>query len=106
MKPSIVIVGSLNMDFLVRTAILPSPGETVLGNGFEMIPGGKGANQAVAIRKLFDGRPLVPGIKALIAHTQADSGWARTMPPLAPVSAQDRTAILSGHDGLRARRVA
>jgi 4-hydroxy-tetrahydrodipicolinate synthase len=69
--------------------------------------GDKAAHEtAVAIRKLFDGRPLVPGIKALIAHTQADSGWARTMPPLAPVSAQDRTAILSGHDGLRARRVA
>jgi ribokinase len=52
MKPSIVIVGSLNMDFVVRTASLPSPGETVLGYGFEMIPGGKGANQAVAAGKL------------------------------------------------------
>jgi len=52
MKPTIVIVGSLNMDFVVRTASLPCPGETVLGYGFEMIPGGKGANQAVAAGKL------------------------------------------------------
>lgn len=52
MKPSVVVLGSLNMDFLVRTNRLPAPGETVLGYGFEMIPGGKGANQAVAAGKL------------------------------------------------------
>ncbi len=40
------------MDFVVRTARLPAPGETVLGHGFQMIPGGKGANQAVAAAKL------------------------------------------------------
>ena len=48
MKPSIVVVGSLNMDFVVRTAHLPVPGETVLGSDFQMIPGGKGGNQACA----------------------------------------------------------
>ncbi len=61
---------------------------------------------AVGIRKLFDGKPLVPGIKALIAHIRQDSGWARTMPPLAPFSAQDCAAVLAGHDGLRARHAA
>jgi 4-hydroxy-tetrahydrodipicolinate synthase len=61
---------------------------------------------AVGIRKLFDGRPLVPGIKALIAHTQGDPGWARTMPPLAPFSAADCQFVLAGHDGLRARHAA
>ena len=40
------------MDFVVRVRALPGPGETVLGHGFEMIPGGKGANQAVAAGKL------------------------------------------------------
>ncbi len=40
------------MDFLVRTSHLPAAGETVLGHGFQMIPGGKGANQAVAAGKL------------------------------------------------------
>lgn len=52
MKPIVVVVGSLNMDFVVRTKHLPAPGETVLGHGFQMVPGGKGANQAVAAGKL------------------------------------------------------
>jgi ribokinase len=50
--PSIVVVGSLNMDFVVSVRHLPAPGETVLGRNFTMIPGGKGANQAVAAGKL------------------------------------------------------
>ncbi|MGD1073837.1 MAG: ribokinase [Bryobacteraceae bacterium] len=52
MKPAVVVVGSLNMDFLVKTSHLPAAGETVLGYGFRMVPGGKGANQAVAAGKL------------------------------------------------------
>ena len=52
MKPGVIVVGSLNMDFVVRTKALPGAGETVLGHAFQMIPGGKGANQAVAAGKL------------------------------------------------------
>ncbi len=52
MKPAVVVVGSLNMDFVVRTQSLPTAGQTVSGEGFRMIPGGKGANQAVAAGKL------------------------------------------------------
>ncbi len=52
MDHSIVVLGSLNMDFVVRVAHLPAPGETVLGENFRMIPGGKGANQACAAGKL------------------------------------------------------
>jgi ribokinase len=52
MKPAIVVVGSLNMDFVVTTGHLPAPGETVLGRNFQMIPGGKGANQACAAGRL------------------------------------------------------
>ena len=44
----IIVVGSLNMDLVVRAAKIPIPGETVLGNDFGTYPGGKGANQAVA----------------------------------------------------------
>jgi ribokinase len=52
MKPAIVVVGSLNMDFVVRVRELPAPGETVLGSNFQMFPGGKGGNQAVAAARL------------------------------------------------------
>jgi ribokinase len=48
----IVVVGSLNMDLVARAARLPRPGETVAGTDFTTVPGGKGANQAVAAARL------------------------------------------------------
>ncbi|MDR0682810.1 MAG: ribokinase [Dysgonamonadaceae bacterium] len=48
----ILIVGSSNTDMVIKTKHLPRPGETVLGGSFFMNPGGKGANQAVAIARL------------------------------------------------------
>jgi ribokinase len=48
----ITVVGSLNMDLFIETTRLPSPGETVLGRNFRRAPGGKGANQAVAIARM------------------------------------------------------
>jgi 4-hydroxy-tetrahydrodipicolinate synthase len=62
--------------------------------------------QAVAIRKLFEGRPLVPGVKALLAHIHGDVGLARVKPPLSAFSAADRAAVTAGHDAIRAKRVA
>jgi ribokinase len=50
--PSIVILGSINMDLVCRTRVMPRAGETVLGDSFVTVPGGKGANQAVAAAKL------------------------------------------------------
>ena len=44
----ILVAGSANLDFVVRAAHIPGPGETVLGHTFKTYPGGKGANQAVA----------------------------------------------------------
>lgn len=55
MLPKIVVFGSLNMDFVVRVPRLPSAGETALGSGFQMIPGGKGANQACAVGRIGNG---------------------------------------------------
>lgn len=49
---NIVVVGSLNMDMVVRVSTIPAPGETVLGDQFATMPGGKGANQAVAAARL------------------------------------------------------
>ena len=55
---------------------------------------------AVAIRKLFDGKPLVAGVKALLAHIHGDRGVARVKPPLAPFSAADRAAVIAGYDAV------
>ncbi|QHI68538.1 ribokinase [Tichowtungia aerotolerans] len=48
----VVVVGSSNTDMVVKSNHLPVPGETILGGEFLMNPGGKGANQAVAARRL------------------------------------------------------
>jgi ribokinase len=48
----ITVIGSINMDLVTSTSQIPQVGETVLGNSFHTIPGGKGANQAVASARL------------------------------------------------------
>lgn len=48
----IIVIGSSNVDMVVRTSHLPAPGETILGGEFFMNQGGKEANQAVAIKRL------------------------------------------------------
>lgn len=48
----IVVVGSINMDLVTNVAHIPKKGETCFGRGFSKIPGGKGANQAVAASRL------------------------------------------------------
>ncbi len=51
-RQQILVVGSSNTDMVIKAAHLPRPGETILGGTFFMNPGGKGANQAVAIARL------------------------------------------------------
>ena len=51
--PAVAVVGSLNLDLVVRVARLPGPGETVSGEDVFRNPGGKGANQAVAAARLW-----------------------------------------------------
>jgi ribokinase len=80
--PDIVVVGSLNMDLVVRVARMPRPGETIPGRDFQTIPGGKGANQAAAAARLGGrvamvgrvgndafGPPLIENLKRLGADT-------------------------------------
>ena len=48
----IIVIGSSNTDMVVRSEHLPRPGESVVGSGFMMAGGGKGANQAVAVARM------------------------------------------------------
>lgn len=85
----IVVVGSLNMDLVLRVARLPRPGETVLGEAYETHPGGKGANQAVAAARL-GGRVRMLGrigedgfgrtLKASLVQEGVDVSWVRETP--------------------------
>ncbi len=51
-RPRIVVLGSINMDLVATAPALPRPGQTVMGESFATLPGGKGANQAVAAARL------------------------------------------------------
>ncbi len=48
----VIVFGSVNMDLVARASRLPVPGETLIGHSFDTVPGGKGANQAVAAARL------------------------------------------------------
>lgn len=62
----VVVVGSINVDLVVRTPFLPRPGETVVGGRFSTAQGGKGANQAVAAAR-------TGGMTTLIARVGDDA---------------------------------
>ncbi|HEU5017369.1 MAG TPA: dihydrodipicolinate synthase family protein [Pseudolabrys sp.] len=61
---------------------------------------------AVAIRKLFEGKALVPGVKALLAHIHDDPALMQLKPPLVAFPAADRAAVIAGYDKLRAKQAA
>lgn len=108
MSARLVVIGSANMDLVVRSQRIPAPGETVLGEAFRQIPGGKGANQAVAAARLGAEVAFVGRVgrdlfgEALRAGMQADGidttclGVDPTEPTgvaLIGVDAQGRNAI-------------
>jgi 4-hydroxy-tetrahydrodipicolinate synthase len=62
--------------------------------------------QAVAIRKLFDGKPLVAGVKTLLGHIHGEPQWGRLVPPLSPLAAADRTAVIAGYENVRGKEMA
>ncbi|MGM1030681.1 MAG: ribokinase [Actinomycetota bacterium] len=64
---SICVVGSANADLVVRTRVLPRPGETVAGGELQLLPGGKSANQAAAAGRL-GGRVAIVGAVGDDAH--------------------------------------
>lgn len=62
--PCVVVVGSVNLDLVARVARLPGPGETLAAAGLARVPGGKGANQALAARRLGAQVTLIAAVGA------------------------------------------
>lgn len=60
----VIVAGSINMDIVARTKRFPKPGETVLGTEVRLVPGGKGANQAIASSKLGTDTVLLGAVGA------------------------------------------
>ncbi len=67
----VLVLGSLNMDLVARVDRLPLPGETLLGSSFVTVPGGKGANQAVAAARL--------GAEVAMVGRVGDDGFGETL---------------------------
>ena len=83
MSPEIVVVGSLNADFVVRVDRFPAPGETLRGDRFDVFPGGKGGNQAAAAARLG-------GRVAMVGQVGGDAqgAWLRASLETAGVDAR------------------
>lgn len=89
MMPRIHVVGSVNLDLVVSCETLPKAGETVLGGNFSQHPGGKGANQALAAKRLGGEVSLIACVGddreaeqalALLARDGVDLGGCRRVP--------------------------
>lgn len=86
----IVVIGSLNMDLVVQTGRMPGPGETLHGKTFNTIPGGKGANQAVAAARLG-------GQVAMVGRVGSD-GFGETLRRNLTADRVDDTHLLTDPD--------
>ena len=76
-KNKIVVLGSSNTDMTIKSERLPKPGETILGGEFVMGPGGKGANQAVAAKRLGGDVCFICKLGRDIFGDNAISGYER-----------------------------
>lgn len=91
---NILVVGSSNTDMVVKTNHLPRPGETVLGGTFFMNPGGKGANQAVAVARLGDRSRLF--VKQAVIYSDINpSSYLRKRGLILPIFSQIRRIHLA-----------
>jgi ribokinase len=90
---TIVVIGSLNMDFVLAVDRLPLPGETSLGHNFRVIPGGKGANQAYAAAKLAGGGAGNGILVRMLGRVGADSFGSALKANLAGVGVDIRPVL-------------
>ncbi len=86
---SVVVFGSINMDLVVQVPHLPAAGETLLGYSFVTVPGGKGANQAVACARL--GSPI-----RMVGRVGSDAFGVALLDSLTSAGV-DTTGITQGH---------
>jgi ribokinase len=87
----IVVFGSINLDLVFRTALLPREGETVLTDGFETTPGGKGANQAVAAARA---RPTGPATRVAMIGAVGRDAFAEAALEQLAASGVDLSGLL------------
>ena len=85
----VLVIGSLNMDFAVYMDRRPQAGETVMAHGMELVPGGKGANQAYALGKLGGKTAMIGAVggdafgKQLLENLESvsvNTAWVRRIP--------------------------
>lgn len=74
----IVVIGSINMDLVLRVPRMPLPGETLTGGAFRTIPGGKGANQAVACARM-SGKVAAGGQQVAMVACVGDDEFGATL---------------------------
>ncbi len=102
--PKITVVGSVNMDLVTITDALPKMGETLMGQQFQMIPGGKGANQAVAATKLGAHVQMIGCVgqdrfgEDLLQHLEDEGVNVSDVEPVTHSSTGTATIIVSDQD--------
>jgi ribokinase len=103
-KQKITVIGSINMDIVTKTTIIPKVGETVMGDAFFTIPGGKGANQAVAAARLGADVTLIGCVgedafgKELIEHLGKQGIMINNVKPVTHSSTGIASITLSNGD--------
>ncbi|PYZ92607.1 ribokinase [Salipaludibacillus keqinensis] len=104
MKRKITVVGSINVDMVTTTARIPSQGETILGDSFQTVPGGKGANQAVAAARLGAEVTMLGKVgadmigKEMIANLEKNNIFTANVEPVTDVPTGVATILLTEGD--------
>lgn len=103
-KPKITVIGSINMDLVTIAKRMPLQGETVVGETFRLIPGGKGANQAVAAARLGADVQMIGAVGAdafgteLLQHLQKEGIIVDGVKPVTDIETGIATIIISEGD--------
>ncbi|KIQ93741.1 Ribokinase [Anoxybacillus thermarum] len=103
-KPTITVIGSMNMDLVTIAKRMPLQGETVLGEMFRLIPGGKGANQAVAAARLGADVHMIGAVGAdafgteLLQHLKREGIFVDGVKPVTDIETGIATIVISEGD--------